>query len=82
MPKSTLKLLETSVPSWSVSSPSQLHRRSLGTSCVLKNLKFIMADDREGENGKINVVVKTSKNKETIETEATATILKVISCNW
>ncbi|XP_027052478.1 ubiquilin-1-like isoform X2 [Pocillopora damicornis] len=35
-----------------------------------------MADDREGENGKINVVVKTSKNKETIETEATATILK------
>ena len=41
-----------------------------------------MADDREGENGKINVVVKTSKNKETIETEATATILKVLSCNW
>lgn len=35
-----------------------------------------MADDREGENGKINVVVKTSKNKEIIEAEATATILK------
>lgn len=38
-----------------------------------------MADGEE-ENSKINVVVKTSKNKETIETESTATILEVIIC--
>lgn len=36
-----------------------------------------MADDREEENTRINVVVKTSKSKETIETEPTATILEV-----
>ena len=29
------------------------------------------------ENPKINVVVKTSKNKETIQTDASATILEV-----
>lgn len=39
-----------------------------------------MADDREEENSKINVVVKTSKNKETIETDSTATILEVFIC--
>ena len=39
-----------------------------------------MADEREEENSKINVVVKTSKNKETIETESTATILEVFIC--
>ena len=37
-----------------------------------------MADDREEENTRINVVVKTSKSKETIETEPTATILEVL----
>ena len=42
------------------------------------NPKFIMADDREEENTRINVVVKTSKSKETIETEPTATILEVL----
>lgn len=36
-----------------------------------------MADDREEENARINVVVKTSKSKETIEAEPTATILEV-----
>ena len=36
-----------------------------------------MADDREEENTRINVVVKTSKSKETIETEPTVTILEV-----
>ena len=41
------------------------------------NSKFIMADDREEENARINVVVKTSKSKETIEAEPTATILEV-----
>ncbi|CAH3169258.1 unnamed protein product [Porites lobata] len=35
-----------------------------------------MADDREGRSSKINVVVKTSKSKETIETEPTTTILE------
>ena len=39
-----------------------------------------MADDREEENTRINVVVKTSKSKETIETEPTATILEVLFC--
>lgn len=39
-----------------------------------------MADEREGENPRINVVVKTSKNKESIETESTATILEVLFC--
>ena len=42
--------------------------------------RSIMADDREQENSKINVVVKTSKNKETIETDSTATILEVFIC--
>ena len=37
----------------------------------------IMADDMEEEFKRINVVVKTSKSKETIETEPTATILEV-----
>jgi len=36
-----------------------------------------MADDREEENKRINVVVKTSKSKETIETEPASTILQV-----
>ena len=40
-----------------------------------------MADEREKENSKINVVVKTSKKKETIETESTATILEVFICH-
>jgi len=40
-----------------------------------------MADDREEENSKINVVVKTSKDKETIETESNATILEVFFCH-
>ena len=39
-----------------------------------------MADEREEENSKIKIVVKTSKNKETIETESTATILEVFIC--
>lgn len=39
-----------------------------------------MADDREEENAKIKVVVKTSKDKETIETESSATILEVFFC--
>lgn len=39
-----------------------------------------MADDREEENSKIKVVVKTSKDKETIETEPSATILEVFFC--
>ena len=39
-----------------------------------------MADEREEESSKINVVVKTSKNKETIETDSTATILEVFIC--
>jgi len=36
-----------------------------------------MADDREEENKRINVVVKTSNSKETIETEPASTILQV-----
>lgn len=40
-----------------------------------------MVDDREGENGKINVVVKILKNKEIIEIEVIVIILKVIFCN-
>lgn len=43
----------------------------LGTKLRVKKV-IIMA-----ENPKINVVVKTSKNKETIQTDASATILEV-----
>lgn len=44
----------------------------LGTKLRVKKV-IIMAE----ENSKINVVVKTSKNKETIQTDASATILEV-----
>lgn len=65
----------------SVSSLISESNSDLGTNCVLqKPFAYIMADDREEENTRINVVVKTSKNKETIETESTATILEVVLC--
>lgn len=65
----------------SVSSLISESNNDLGTNCVLqKPFAYIMADDREEENTRINVVVKTSKNKETIETESTATILEVVLC--
>ena len=66
-------------------SPQSPHRK---TSSSIKNWAPIawtylpiMADDREGRSSKINVVVKTSKSKETIETEPTTTILEVFICN-
>lgn len=46
-------------------------RWELGTKLRVRKV-IIMA-----ENPKINVVVKTSKNKETIQTDASATILEV-----
>lgn len=41
------------------------------------NLKFIMVDDREEENVRINVVVKILKSKEIIEVELIVMILEV-----
>lgn len=41
------------------------------------NLKFIMVDDREEENMRINVVVKILKSKEIIEVELMVMILEV-----
>lgn len=41
------------------------------------NLKFIMVDDREEENMRINVVVKILKSKEIIEVELIVMILEV-----
>ena len=55
-------------------SPSLLFQDVLETGQELRVKKLFIMDE---ENPKINVVVKTSKNKETIQTESTATILEV-----